>query len=112
MRSIKHTLTERFYAWEDARRLAESDPEIDLSGKGQAYTPGSFYEAEEAAAPGGENQATEESQQQQSQEGGNQVLEPELQPEQQQEEKTGAETVDPSTIPPSRPAETQNTTRP
>ncbi|KAK7753668.1 54S ribosomal protein L4 mitochondrial [Diatrype stigma] len=116
MRCIKHTLTERFYAWEDARRLAESDPEIDLSGKGQAFNPASFYEEEAAAAGGegegeGEYQATE-GQQQQSQEDGKQVLEPELQPEQQQE-KMGAETVDPSTIPPSsRPAETQNTTRP
>ncbi|ROW09638.1 hypothetical protein VMCG_02675 [Cytospora schulzeri] len=36
---IKHVLTERFYAWEDARDLALNDPEINLSGKGPAYVP-------------------------------------------------------------------------
>ncbi|CCF45257.1 hypothetical protein CH063_14395 [Colletotrichum higginsianum] len=39
MKAIKHVLTERFYVWEDARRLAEEDPEIDLSGEGEAYKP-------------------------------------------------------------------------
>ncbi|OLN95610.1 54S ribosomal protein L4, mitochondrial [Colletotrichum chlorophyti] len=39
MKAIKHTLTERFYVWEDARKLAEDDPEINLSGEGDAYTP-------------------------------------------------------------------------
>lgn len=29
-RAIKHTLTERWYAWENARRLAINDPEVDL----------------------------------------------------------------------------------
>ena len=28
MRAIKHVLTERFYAWEDAVKLAEGDKEI------------------------------------------------------------------------------------
>lgn len=47
--AIKHTLTERFYAWEDARKLAQQDPEINLSG-GPVYTPaGSHLESEEAA---------------------------------------------------------------
>ncbi|EFQ27625.1 uncharacterized protein GLRG_02769 [Colletotrichum graminicola M1.001] len=44
MKAIKHVLTERFYVWEDARRLAEEDPEVDLSGEGEAYTPLSGYE--------------------------------------------------------------------
>ncbi|TQN68074.1 54S ribosomal protein L4 [Colletotrichum shisoi] len=39
MKAIKHVLTERFYVWEDARRLAEEDPEIDLSGEGEVYKP-------------------------------------------------------------------------
>ena len=41
MRAIKHTLTERWYVFEDARKLAEDDPEIMLSeyGKGPMYTP-------------------------------------------------------------------------
>ncbi|ROW02131.1 hypothetical protein VSDG_02569 [Cytospora chrysosperma] len=36
---IKHVLTERYYAWEDAVELARSDPEVDLSGLGPAYVP-------------------------------------------------------------------------
>lgn len=47
MRGIKHVLTERFYAWEDARKLAEQDPEIDLSNPENPYKPSSFLEAEE-----------------------------------------------------------------
>lgn len=39
MRAIKHTLTERWYAWENARVEAVVDPEVDLSGKGPAFTP-------------------------------------------------------------------------
>ncbi|KAK3324252.1 mitochondrial 39-S ribosomal protein L47 (MRP-L47)-domain-containing protein [Cercophora scortea] len=48
MRGIKHTLTERFNAWEDARKLAETDPEIDLSGgeNGTIYTPAEYLEEE------------------------------------------------------------------
>ncbi|KAK1844808.1 50s ribosomal protein l4 [Colletotrichum chrysophilum] len=30
MRAIKHVLTERYYVWEDARKLAAEDPEINL----------------------------------------------------------------------------------
>jgi large subunit ribosomal protein L47 len=32
MRAIKHTLTERQYAWEDARKLASTDPSITVEG--------------------------------------------------------------------------------
>lgn len=46
MKAIKHTLTERYYAWEDARELAEKDPEIDLSGEGNPYTPRDYLEEE------------------------------------------------------------------
>ncbi|KFY07607.1 hypothetical protein V492_06988 [Pseudogymnoascus sp. VKM F-4246] len=38
-RAIKQVLTERYYSWEDARKLAASDPEVDLSGEGPAHTP-------------------------------------------------------------------------
>ncbi|KAI3402137.1 hypothetical protein diail_66 [Diaporthe ilicicola] len=38
--AIKHALTERFYAWEDARKLAQTDNDVNLSGEGPAYTPG------------------------------------------------------------------------
>lgn len=44
MRSIKHVLTERFYAWEDAVKIAENDPEVDLSGNGPAFTPTQYLE--------------------------------------------------------------------
>ncbi len=46
MRGIKHVLTERLYAWEDARELAKSDSEIDLSGQGPAFTPSQYLEEE------------------------------------------------------------------
>lgn len=38
-KAIRHVLTERYYAWSEARELAENDPEVDLSGNGPAYTP-------------------------------------------------------------------------
>lgn len=37
--AIKHTLTERFYAWEDARKLAREDPEIEFNENGINYVP-------------------------------------------------------------------------
>ena len=40
MKAIKHTLTERWYAWEAARKLAKDDGEVNLSGDGPAYVPG------------------------------------------------------------------------
>lgn len=45
MRGIKHVLTERQYAWEDAVKLAEEDPEIDMSGEGPLFTPSDYMEA-------------------------------------------------------------------
>ena len=43
MASIKHTLTERWYAWENARQVAMEDEEVNLyadSDRGeQAYLP-------------------------------------------------------------------------
>ncbi|PWW79446.1 MRP-L47-domain-containing protein [Tuber magnatum] len=38
-RAIKHTLTERYYAWQEAQKIAATDPEVDLSGEGPAYQP-------------------------------------------------------------------------
>ena len=47
MRAIKHTLTERYYTWEDAVQVAELDPEIDLEGgDGQVYKPMAHEEPE------------------------------------------------------------------
>jgi large subunit ribosomal protein L47 len=47
MKSIRHVLTERYYLWEDAVELAKEDPEINLSGQGQVYTPQEFLVEEE-----------------------------------------------------------------
>ncbi|KAH0555996.1 54S ribosomal protein L4 mitochondrial [Trichoglossum hirsutum] len=38
-RAIKQVLTERWYSWEDARKIARADSEVDLSGNGPAYKP-------------------------------------------------------------------------
>lgn len=59
MRGIKHVLTERFYAWEDAVKLAEQDPEVDLTGNSTPYTPSEFLE-EELADEFVEEEAAEE----------------------------------------------------
>ena len=82
MKAIKHALTERFYLWEDARKLAETDPEVDLGNTNHPYIPGSYLEEEDV-----QSAEAEEGQQEGS-------------------EKSAAETVDPSTLPPS-PTETQ-----
>ena len=38
-RAIKHVLTERYYAWQEAVEIAKSDPTVDLSGGIPAYNP-------------------------------------------------------------------------
>ncbi|MCJ1244924.1 54S ribosomal protein L4 mitochondrial [Trapelia coarctata] len=44
-RAIKHALTERWYAHEEARKIARDDPEVNLKGE-PAYTPTEFeYES-------------------------------------------------------------------
>lgn len=50
MKAIKHALTERYYVWEDARTIAATDPEIDLSGEGNPYTPRGYMEEEVVVA--------------------------------------------------------------
>ncbi|KAI0445907.1 mitochondrial 39-S ribosomal protein L47 (MRP-L47)-domain-containing protein [Xylaria telfairii] len=52
MVSIKHVLTERWYLWEDARKLAETDPEIDLSNTQSPFTPADYLEENETALGG------------------------------------------------------------
>ncbi|KAI8624491.1 mitochondrial 39-S ribosomal protein L47 (MRP-L47)-domain-containing protein [Xylariaceae sp. FL1651] len=47
MKSIKHALTERWYLWEDARKLAETDPEVDLSNTRSPFTPKDYLEERE-----------------------------------------------------------------
>lgn len=45
MRAIKHALTERYYTWEDAVKVAETDTEINMDGEdGQVYNPSSYEE--------------------------------------------------------------------
>lgn len=41
-RAIKQVLTERYYSWEEARKIAREDSEVDLSGDGPAYVPRDF----------------------------------------------------------------------
>ncbi|KAF8539275.1 mitochondrial 39-S ribosomal protein L47 (MRP-L47)-domain-containing protein [Trichophaea hybrida] len=61
-RAIKHVLTERFYAWEEASNLAVKDPEIDLSGNGPLYTPMAVLEEPAEAAEAAEAAETTETQ--------------------------------------------------
>ncbi|KAI1767392.1 MRP-L47-domain-containing protein [Hypoxylon sp. FL1150] len=75
MKSIKHALTERFYLWEDARKLAETDPEIDLGNYKNPYQPSSYLEEDAQNAEPVEGQA-------------------------EASETPAAEKVDPSTLPP------------
>ncbi|KAH6607442.1 50S ribosomal l4 [Trichoderma cornu-damae] len=66
MRAIKHSLTERFYTWQDAVEVAKSDPEINLEGgDGRVYTPSAYeeegYDGADAALAGeGEGEAAAE----------------------------------------------------
>lgn len=53
MKAIKHVLTERYYAWQEASQLAEKDPEVDLSGAGPAYIPHKYQDAVEEEVPSG-----------------------------------------------------------
>ncbi|KAI0413596.1 mitochondrial 39-S ribosomal protein L47 (MRP-L47)-domain-containing protein [Xylaria grammica] len=55
MSRIRHALTERWYLWEDARKVAETDPEIDLSNARSPFTPKDYLEDHESA-PGGNNE--------------------------------------------------------
>lgn len=49
MGAIKHTLTERYYTWEDAIDVARNDPEISMDGEeGEAYTPSAYEDEIEA----------------------------------------------------------------
>ncbi|KAI1807150.1 MRP-L47-domain-containing protein [Daldinia bambusicola] len=97
MKSIKHALTERFYVWEDARKLAETDPEIDLTNTERPYIPSSYLDEEiQSTAPVEEVQQEASEQEQQ---------------QQQESEKPAAETVDPSTLPPSAAEPQQPSTR-
>lgn len=37
-------MTERYYSWDEARKLARNDTEVDLTGEGPAYVPEQFEE--------------------------------------------------------------------
>ncbi|KAK8042641.1 hypothetical protein PG994_013124 [Apiospora phragmitis] len=82
MKAIKHTLTERYYAWEDARELAEKDPEIDLSGEGNPYTPRDYLQEEEMEQLALDSEAP-------AQQGEEKFM----------EEKPATEAIDPSSLP-------------
>jgi large subunit ribosomal protein L47 len=42
--AIRHALTERYYAWQDAHKIARTRSDIDLTGRGPAYQPEVFDE--------------------------------------------------------------------
>ena len=91
MKSIKHTLTERWYLWEDARALAEKDPEIDLSNVKTPFTPRDYFEPDNALGAANHGQPPEQSAP------GFMAEEPRV---------TKPEDIEPSTIP-SKPLESQ-----
>lgn len=110
MRAIKHTLTERWYNWEDARGLAVEDPEVDMSGEGPAYNPRAFEDVpdevlvEEEAQDAAEAQGAAEAQDAQSvREDAN--PNPETQHEQQQQQQQ-ADSIPPSQSSPEQPRAT------
>lgn len=49
MRAIKHVLTERWYAWDNARNVAMDDPEVNLEPEDgeESYTPSPIAEVGE-----------------------------------------------------------------
>lgn len=55
MKAIRHTLTERWYAWDNARYAAMEDPEVNLYAAGTeedpAYIPLSNSKAQYADFP-------------------------------------------------------------
>ncbi|KAI5868660.1 MRP-L47-domain-containing protein [Durotheca rogersii] len=106
MQSIKHALTERFYLWEDARRLAETDPEIDLNSTDRPYNPSTYVDEVAATTEGSEA----------AQDGRESLPGPEEGPEEGPEggskASAAAEEVDPSTLPPPSSNTQQPSTRP
>lgn len=77
-RAIKQVLTERFYSWQDAEKLAKRDPEIDLSGNGPIYTPSDFIDEDVV-----DEDAPEEAKFEENPESAQKTLsEPEVKPEQ------------------------------
>ncbi|KAH6635480.1 mitochondrial 39-S ribosomal protein L47 (MRP-L47)-domain-containing protein [Chaetomium sp. MPI-SDFR-AT-0129] len=98
MRSIKHVLTERFYAWEDAVKVAENDPEVDLSGHGPAFTPTQYLENPDVATEGEQKVA-------EAVEGTTEKGAEKAEPVSMSEPASASESSpDPTTIPPSKPA--------
>ncbi|KAI0132318.1 54S ribosomal protein L4, mitochondrial [Xylariales sp. AK1849] len=92
MKAIRHALTERYYTWEDARTLAATDPEVDLSSQANPYTPHDFLEEEMADSEVYETEAEA------------------AEEEKQLLEQPVVETIDPSTLP--KTPENQPTARP
>lgn len=91
MKAIKHTLTERYYSWQDARDLAETDPEVDLADHRSPYTPSDYLEE------GTDGQGL--------------AAEAETEAQAGQEEQKIADSIDPSTLP-KTPETVTTTTRP
>ncbi|KAI1133758.1 mitochondrial 39-S ribosomal protein L47 (MRP-L47)-domain-containing protein [Nemania abortiva] len=98
MRSIKHALTERWYLWEDARKLAETDPEIDLGNVRSPFKPKDYLEEHEFEPE--ENNPDQSAKQSPS---GFMAEEPRV---------TTPEDIEPSTLPPKSPETQQSPIKP
>ncbi|CAJ2513804.1 Uu.00g019230.m01.CDS01 [Anthostomella pinea] len=105
MKAIKHTLTERYYLWEDARKLGEADPEVNLSAIGNAYTPSDYLDPAMYESAPEQVEAGEGTRQQIA--GGGAEAEPLTEPS-----TTQPQGVDPSTMPPKDTDSPQSPARP
>ena len=59
-RAIKHALTERYYAWQEAEMLAKKDPEITLTANSVEYRDSEYMEEDNSVAEDGAEEVDEE----------------------------------------------------
>jgi len=58
-RGIKQVLTERYYSWQDAKVVAENDPEVNLKSR-KPYRRSSLYQKEQSLFEEQTEDSTEE----------------------------------------------------
>jgi len=58
-RGIKQVLTERYYSWQDAKVVAEKDPEVNLKSR-KPYRRSSLYQKEQSLFEEQTEDSTEE----------------------------------------------------
>lgn len=111
MRAIKHTLTERYYVWEDAKQLAKHDPTIILDEDRAQYVPAGSYLVDDDTGYGNqiyededEDEATEGEIAEEESADGAETETTETEPAKKgdapfEADKPSSEYVDPSTLP-------------